>query len=86
MEKEALAVRWGVHNFHLYLYDLKFTAVTDHKALVSISLNVVAKPSPRIERWCLRLQQYTFDTVYRAGTNNPADYMSRRKHKTSVDI
>jgi hypothetical protein len=76
-EREALAVRWGVEHFHLYLYGIKFTVVTDHKALVSIFSNVVAKPSPRIERWCLRLQQYTFNTVYRPGADNPADYMSR---------
>ncbi|KAK2140620.1 hypothetical protein LSH36_1289g00082 [Paralvinella palmiformis] len=64
-EREALTVRWGVEHFHLYLYGIKFTVVTDHNALVSIFSNVVAKPSPRIERWCLRPQQYTFNTVYR---------------------
>ena len=55
----------------------EFLFQQDHKALVSIFSNVVAKPSPRIERWCLRLQQYTFNTVYRPGADNPADYMSR---------
>ena len=34
-EREALAVRWGVEHFHLYLYGIKFTVVTDHKTLVS---------------------------------------------------
>ena len=67
----------GVEHFHLYLYGITFTVVTDHKALVSIFSNVVAKPSSRIERWCLHLQQYTFNTVYRPGADNPADYMSR---------
>nr|XP_039265623.1 uncharacterized protein LOC120341214 [Styela clava] len=38
---------------------------------------VIAKPSARIERWCLRLQQYTFNIVHRPGKTNPADYMSR---------
>ena len=77
IEREALAVRWGVEHFHLYLYGTPFTVVTDHKPLVSIFSNVISKPSPRIERWCLRLQQYTFTVVHRAGANNPADYMSR---------
>lgn len=77
IEREALAVCWGIEHFHLYLFGLKFTVVTDHKPLVSIFSSVTAKPSARIERWCLRLQQYTFNVVYRAGANNPADYMSR---------
>ena len=77
IEREALAVRWGIEHYHLYLYGAPFTVVTDHKPLVSVFSNVLAKPSPRIERWCLRLQQYTFRTEYRPGANNPADYMSR---------
>jgi len=35
------------------------------------------------ERWCLRLQQYTFNTVYRPGADNPADYMSPHVASTS---
>lgn len=77
VEREALAVRWGIEHYHLYLYGIQFSVITDHKPLVSVFTNVMAKPSPRIERWCLRLQQYTFGTVYRPGVNNPADYMSR---------
>ena len=76
IEREALAVCWGIEHFHLYLYGTEFTVVTDHKPLVSVFANVLAKPSPRIERWCLRLHQYTFKVVYRPGANNPADYMS----------
>lgn len=77
VEREALAVRWGVEHFHLYLYGNPFVVITDHKPLVSVFANVLAKPSPRIERWCLRLQQYNFKVVYRPGSTNPADYMSR---------
>ena len=45
-EREALAVRWGIEHFHLYVFDKIFTVVTDHKPLVSIFSNVLAKPSP----------------------------------------
>ena len=31
-EREALAVRWGIEHFHLYVFDKIFTVVTDHKA------------------------------------------------------
>nr|XP_039260859.1 uncharacterized protein LOC120337204 [Styela clava] len=77
IEREALAVCWAIEHFHLYLYGVKFTVVTDHKPLVSVFSSVTAKPSARIERWCLRLQQYTFNIVHRPGKTNPADYMSR---------
>lgn len=83
IEREALAVRWAIEHFHLYLYGSTFKVVTDHKPLVHVFKSTTAKPSPRIERWCLRLQQYTFEVEYRPGVNNPADYMSR--HPSSLN-
>nr|XP_039254390.1 uncharacterized protein K02A2.6-like [Styela clava] len=77
IEREALAVCWAIEHFHLYLYGVKFTVVTDHKPLVSVFSSVIAKSSARIERWCLRLQQYIFNIVHGPGKTNPADYMSR---------
>ena len=34
-------------------------------------------PPPRIERWALRLQGYSFKLVYQPGSGNIADYLSR---------
>ena len=76
-EREALAIVWGCEHFNLYLYGAPFTLVTDHRPLEAIFGNPSSKPLARIERWALRLQPYDFTIVYRAGKDNPADYMSR---------
>ena len=76
-EKEALAIVWAVEHFHLFLFGSEFTLVTDHKPLEIIYGKRTAKTSARIERWVLRLQPYSFRIVYQAGSNNPADYLSR---------
>ena len=49
---------------------------------MSIFANPLAKPSSRIKRWCLRLQQYNFTVEYQKGSGNPADYMSRHPVQT----
>ena len=40
--------------------------------------------SARIERWVLRLQPYSFNVVYKPGSDNPADYLSRHPTRTSL--
>ena len=76
-EKEALAIIWAVEHFHLFIYWSEFTLVNDHKPLEIIYGQRTAKTSARIERWVLRLQPDAFKIVYKSGTNNPADYLSR---------
>ena len=76
-EKEALAIVWGCEKFHTYLYGKTFDLITDHKPLELIFNNPNSKPPARIERWGLRLQEYSFKVKYRPGACNPADFMSR---------
>lgn len=65
-ELEMLAVVKSVERFHIYLYGLDFTIVTDCHALV-YAVNK-AHLNPRIARWTLRLQNYRFKVTHRAGT------------------
>ena len=81
IEKEGLAVVFGVRKFHQYLYGCKFTIFTDHKPL--LGLIGADKPLPsmaaaRIQRWAVLLSGYNYELKYRCGdANGNADCMSR---------
>lgn len=75
-EREALALVWACEKFYYYLYGKSFWLITDHKPLVVIFGDRL-KPSPRIERWKLRLMAYDFKIMYRPGKGNIADPLSR---------
>ena len=77
IDGEALSIYWAVKRFHLFLYSKQFKVITDHKPLVSLFNNPSSKPSARIERSLLELQQYRFTVEYRPGASNPANYASR---------
>ncbi len=85
-EREALAVTWGILHFHLYVCGKDFKVITDHKPLVPLFNNPYSKPTARIERWLLKLQQYQFAVEYRPGKNNPSDFMSRHPQNVSDSI
>ena len=73
-ELEALGVLWACETFRPYVYGRKFTVVTDHVALKWL----MARQTPgRLQRWGLRLQEYDFEVVHRAGKLNVADGPSR---------
>ncbi|KAL0128587.1 hypothetical protein PUN28_003742 [Cardiocondyla obscurior] len=75
-EKEALAIVYCVKHFRPYLYGRKFTLVTDHKPL--LWFKHAQDANMRILRWRLKLAEYDYDVVYKAGkTNVNADALSR---------
>jgi len=75
-ELEALGVVWAAKHFRSYLYQTEFTVVTDHAALQFILKK--PNPSPRICRWALALQEFTFDVKHRPGSKHRnADALSR---------
>ena len=58
LEKEGLAIVFGVKKFHQYLYGRRFTILSDHKPLQHIFKETSAippLPSARIQRWALLL-------------------------------
>ncbi|UYV74594.1 hypothetical protein LAZ67_12000217 [Cordylochernes scorpioides] len=81
IDKEALAVIFGVSKFSQYLLGRKFKILTDHKPLVGIFNPKKPIPqvlSPRMLRWCLNLAAYTYSIEYKPGkVNCNADALSR---------
>jgi len=64
-ELEMLAIVRATERFHVYLYGIKFTVVTDCNALVFAVTK--ANLNPRIARWTLALQNYDFRMAHRPG-------------------
>lgn len=76
-EKECLGIIWAMEKLYIYLYGTRFTLITDCKPLVYLLDRVRSRPSARMERWILRLQNFDFDTRYEPGDKNVADAFSR---------
>jgi len=67
IERELLAVVFGVERFHTYVFGRSFTIESDHKPLVAITSKTLANTPARLQRMLLRLQGYNFNLVYKPG-------------------
>ncbi|KAI2668897.1 Transposon Tf2-6 polyprotein [Labeo rohita] len=70
LDKEGLAVIFGIQRFHKYLYGRAFALCTDHKPLINLFNETKAIPqmgSPRVQRWAVMLQAYQYNIVYKPG-------------------
>lgn len=76
IERELLAIVWAVKHFRPYLFGRKFKIVTDHKPLTW--LFSIKDPGSRLVRWRLKLEEYDYEIIYKAGKiNTNADALSR---------
>ena len=76
VEKELLAVLFGINKFRYYLIGQKFMLEVDHQPLVYLSK--FKGNNSRLLRWALSLQSYDFRIVHVKGSENlGADYFSR---------
>lgn len=89
LDREALAIVFGVKQFHRFLFGQHFTLVTDHKPLTAIFSPDKATPcmaAARLQRWPLVLSAYSYSIEHTSGSRNClADAMSRLPLPDSVD-
>ena len=75
IEKESLAVVWGIRRFKLYLAGKRFTLQTDHKPLKY--LKDAAYQNDHVFHWAMAVQEYSFCVEDIPGKENiGADFWS----------
>ena len=81
LEKESLALVYGVQHFHQYLYGRTFTLVTDHKPLTSIlnpKKGIPSLAAARLQRWAIILSAYRYEIEFKPTRDHGnADGLSR---------
>ena len=81
IDKEALAIVWGVKKMHLYLTGRHFTLITDHRPLLSIfspSKEVNATTAARLQWYVLFLASQDYNIRYKnTKTHRNCDSLSR---------
>ena len=83
IEKELLAIIWGIQHFRPYLYRREFTIYTDHKPLKWLESN--RDLCSRLTRWRIKLSDYNYTIEYKKGKSNTnADALSRNPVTSQV--
>ena len=87
LEREALAIVFGVKKFNQYLYGRQFILVTDHQPLCKLfGHKEGTRPlaAARMQRWSLILSTYCYKIEYIPGSlNKCADCLSRLPHPST---
>ena len=73
IDKEALAIVFGVKYFHQYLFGQFFTIKSDHKPLQHLlgeKKEIPGMASARVQQWALTLSAYNYTVQYVLGKDH----------------
>ena len=71
LDKEALAIVFGVTKFNSYLYGHPFTIYSDHKPLMYLfgeHKDIPTMASARVLQWAVTLSAYQYSIRYKPGS------------------
>lgn len=78
IERELLAVVFGLEHFHCFIYGKPVLVYSDHRPLEAIYKKQLSSAPPRLQRMLLRIQPYDVTIEYKPGKDLIyADYLSR---------
>ena len=81
IDKEALALVWGIRKFNHYLYGRRFMLVSDHQPLTAIfhpEKGIPAMTAARMQLYALQLAAHDYEINYRTSAKHGnADGLSR---------
>ena len=85
IEKEMLAIQFGLTHFHQYVYGRTVKVESDHMPLVRVSKKPLCELTPRLQRMKMRIQHYDIEVVHVPGRHMYlSDYLSRSCAVNSV--
>ena len=86
IEKEMLAVTWGLERYHYYTYGRHTKVHSDHKPLEAITKKPLNKAPRRLQGLLMRAQSYDFEITWKKGKDQKiADLLSRNCSDTEID-
>ena len=87
IEKELLAILFGMERFLQYTYGKEVIVESDHKPIEMIHQKSLASSPPRLKGMLLRLQRYTYTVRYKPGPErHDPDMLSKAYIHLNVDI
>ena len=86
IEREMLAITFGIKRLHTYLYNRPFVVLSDHKPLEMICQKPLTVAPARLQAMLLSVQEYDFTVRYAPGTTvGLADALSRLPNPANND-